>query len=69
MFHLDDITNENKKHHNKKWLYIPDHPYRILLIGSSGSAKTNAFLNLIKEQYDIDKMYLNTKDLSEPKNF
>ena len=69
MFHLDDITNENKKHHNKKWLYIPDHPYRILLIGSSGSAKTNAFLNLIKEQDDIDKMYLYTKDLSEPKNF
>ena len=69
MFHLDDITNENNKHHNKKWLYIPDHPYRILIIGSSGSAKTNAFLNLIKGQDDIDKMYLYTKDLSQPKNF
>ena len=29
--------------------------------------KTNALLNLIKEQDDIDKMYLYAKDLSEPK--
>ena len=34
---------------------------------SSGSGKTNALLNLIKEQDDIDKIYLYPKDLSEPK--
>ena len=45
----------------------PDHPYRILIIGSSGSGKTNALLNLIKEQDDTDKTYLYAKDLSEPK--
>ena len=28
---------------------------------------TNALLNLIKEQDDIDKIYLYAKDLSEPK--
>ena len=39
----------------------------ILLLGSSGSGKTNALLNLIKEQDDIDKIYLYAKDLSEPK--
>ena len=44
-----------------------DHPYRILIIGGSGSRKTNTLLNLIKEQGDTDKMYLYTKDLSEPK--
>ena len=44
-----------------------DHPYRILIIGSSGSGKTNALLNLIKEQDDTDKTYLYAKDLSEPK--
>ena len=33
----------------------------------SGSGKTNVLLNLIKEQDDIDKMYLYAKDLSEPK--
>ena len=27
MFNLDDITNENNESHNKKWPYIPDHPY------------------------------------------
>ena len=67
MINLDSIANENNKEHNEKWPYIPDHPYRILIIGGSGSGKTNALLNLIKEQDDIDKIYLYAKDLSEPK--
>ena len=67
MINLDSITNENNKEHNEKWPYIPDHPYRILIIGGSGSGKTNALLNLIKEQDDIDKIYLYAKDLSESK--
>ena len=36
-------------------------------IGASGSTKTNALLNLIKEHDDIDNIYLYTKDLREPK--
>ena len=67
MFNLDDITNKNNKQHNEKWPFIPDYPYRILIIGGSGSGKTNALLNLIKEQDDIDKNYLYAKDLTEPK--
>ena len=55
MFYLDDITNANNKSHNKEWPYIPDHPYRMLIIGGSGSGKTSALLNLIKEQ-DIDNL-------------
>ena len=47
MINLDSITNENNKKHNEKWLYIPDHLYRILIIGVSGSAKTNTLLNLM----------------------
>ena len=47
MINLDDITNENNKEHNEKWPYIPDYAYRILIIGGSGSGKTNALLNLI----------------------
>ena len=38
-----------------------------MINGGSGSGKTNTFLNFIKEQDDIDKVYLCTKDLSEPK--
>ena len=46
MINFDDYVNENKTvqdlgSHNLKWLYIPDHPYRILIIGGSGSGKTN----------------------------
>ena len=58
MINLDSITNENNKKHNKKWPYIPDHPHRILIIGGSGSGNRNTLLNLIKEQNDIDKIYL-----------
>ena len=69
MFNLDDVTNENNRDHNKKWPYIPDHLYRMLITGSSGSGKTNALLNLIKKQDNgnlIGKIYLYAKDLNEP---
>ena len=52
---------------NKNWPYIPDHLYRILIIGGSGSGKTNALLNLMENQPDIDKIYLYTKDPYEAK--
>ena len=55
-------ANENKTQHNLKWSYIPDHPYRILIIGGSGSEKTNALLNFINNQPDIDKIYLYATD-------
>ena len=67
MVNLDSITNEKNKEHNEKWPYIPDHPYRILIIDDSGSRKKKALLNLIKEQNDIDKIYLYTKELVESK--
>ena len=67
MINFDDYTNENIIEHNSKWPYIPDHPYRILIIGGSGSGKTNALLNLINNQPDIDKIYLYAKNPYEAK--
>ena len=67
MINLDDYTNENKTEYNTKWPYIPDHSHRIFVIGGSGSGKTNALLNLIKNQSDIDKIYLYAKDPYEAK--
>ena len=33
---------------------MPDHPYSILILGGSGSGKTNALLNLISQRDNID---------------
>ena len=63
MTNFDDVTGENIKEQNPNWPHIPDHPSRILIIDSSGSAKTNALLNLISRQPDIYKIYLYAKDL------
>ena len=48
--------------HNPNWLYISDCLYRILIIGYSGSDKTNVLLNSIKHQRpDIGNTYLFVK--------
>ena len=72
MINFDYITKEDIKEHNTNWPTIPDHSYRILMIGGSGSGKTNALLNLIKQEDDddysiINKIYLYAKDPFEAK--
>ena len=64
MFSFDYITKEDIKKHNANWPQIPDHPYRILLVGGSGSWKINPQINnVISHQQDIDKIHLYLKDL------
>ena len=62
MINFDNYANENKVEHNLKWPYVPDQPYRILIIGGSRSEITNALFDLINNQPDIDKIYWYTKD-------
>ena len=62
MINIDDVTKENIKENNPNWSQIPDYPYRILIIGGSGSEKTNSLFNLRSQQLDIDKIYLYAKD-------
>ena len=45
MISFDDYTNENKTQHNKNWPYIPDHPYRIFIIGGIKSKKSEIWEN------------------------
>ena len=59
IFNFDNIT---EKDNNKHWAY------RKLIIGPSGSSKTNYLLNSIQRDNNIvDKIYLYAKDLEEPK--
>ena len=67
MMNFDNNVNENKATHNKNWPYIPDHPYRILIIGGLGSGKTNLLLNLIENRPDIDKIHLHATEADEEK--
>ena len=67
MIIFDDVTGENIKNQQPNKQQIPDHPYRILIIGGSGSGKTKVPLNIINYQPDIDKTYLYAKDPSEVK--
>ena len=67
MINFNEYPNESRIEHDLKRPYIPDHPYRRLIVGGSGSGKTNALLNLVDNQPDIDKIYLYTKDPYEAK--
>ena len=67
MTNFDDYVNENKTMHNKNWSYIPDNPYRILIIGGSRFGKKKLLLNLIENQPDSEKIYLCPKDPYEAK--
>ena len=58
MMKFDDVRGESTITHNLNWPYIPYHPYKVLIIGGSGSGKTNTLLNLINHQPHIDKIYL-----------
>ena len=67
MFNFDYITKEDIKEHNTNRSEIPDHPYRILIVGGSGSGEANALLNLINHEPGIDRIYLYAKDPCEAK--
>ena len=55
MINFDDVTKENIKDYNSNCWQIPDHRYRILIIGGPGSGKANSLLNLTNHEPDINK--------------
>ena len=65
MVNFDDITNENHMVHNPNYSYIPDHPYRLLIIRGCGSGKTNALLNLRSHQ---DRYNISMQNIRMTKN-
>ena len=50
MINFVDVVKKIIKEHNPNWPQSPDHAYRILIIGGSGSGKTNSLCNLINQQ-------------------
>ena len=67
MINFNDVTKENIKEHNPNYPHIPDHPYRILIMGGFGSRKTNSLFNQVNKERDIGKIYLYAKDPYEAK--
>ena len=65
IINFDDYTNNNRTEHNLHWPYIPNHSYRILIIGGSKSGKTNTLLSSINNQPDNNKIFFFAKDLYE----
>ena len=62
------ILQKNMKKHNPSFPQILDHPYRILIIGRSGTGKTSSLFNVINNEPDIDKIYLYANDEYEAKH-
>ena len=60
MFNLDDIVSNNKSSSERN-----DWPFRMLIIGPSGSGKRNTLLHLINNLHPIDKIYLYAKDIDK----
>ena len=57
MFNSDYITKKDIKERNPNWPETPDHPYRMLIVGGSGSEEINALITLINNEPNIDKIF------------
>ena len=69
MINCEDVTNKNIDIHNLNYPQIPNHLYKILIIGGSGSGTINTLLNLIKQldNDDYSIIYLYVKGRNEAK--
>ena len=61
------MLQNNIKYYNPNLLQIPDHLYKMSLVGGSWPVKMNSLFNLISHQPDIHIVYLYAKDPSEAK--
>ena len=55
---MNNYNQSLEKNHKPNWPYIPDHPYRILIIGGSRLGKTDVLLDLINDQILIRSTYM-----------
>ena len=63
MLNLDNIVSNKNTSSSERNIW----PFRMLIVGPSGSDKTNTLLHLINNLHPIDKIYLYAKDIHEPK--
>jgi hypothetical protein len=59
-FRKDPYTNPNKCKN------VPLHPFRMVLVGASGSGKSNQAMNLLLDCNAFEKIYLIAKQLDQP---
>jgi hypothetical protein len=67
IINFDEICDDGKEKPKKKCFLMPDHPFRLLICGGSGSGKTNVLMNMITRFLDYDKIYIYTKHLDQDK--
>ena len=60
---FNEITDKTEAEDKKIGLIFQNLQYRILITGGSRLRKSNAILNLISHQVDIDKILLYIQDL------
>ena len=65
MLNLDNIASKDTTGSSSS--ESNDWPFRMLIIGPSGSGRINILLNLTNNLHPIDKIYLYAKDIHEPK--
>ena len=62
MINFGNYANENKTEHNLKWPYIPDHPYRTLIIRGSGSEKANVLSHCKRSFCSKNQLFINKRE-------
>lgn len=59
------IKSEDEKPLKKNNQWVPKNPFRMAMIGSSGTGKTNLLMTMLSDLMDYDKLYIISKSIHD----